>query len=252
LLKPGSRVAQYIELLQTMPRTIAPDPEIGRRAMALTEGAVIGDIFEQLAVFQRSPNWRHHFELLMDGHFWPDGEDDRARAKQLELWLAARAARAGLGVELGNPDVLLTDAEGSFVVEAKRAQNSKKLERHIKKGVEQILDSGHPGIVALDVSRLLDLHMCAVSANSYEEADQIIYGRIKSLTSNGEFQKWVRQKDPHGKVLAMLSTVFTAVIFNQTAGIVALRKIVGGPVDPWDPRGMELFRRLVGRLARQI
>lgn len=250
-LHPASRLPRIVELLRTRPPAHVEDPDIGHRTMASIEGPALADILQHLDTFAALPGWRLHFDELLSGQFVPVSEGaDPARAKQLELWVAARALSEGAQVELSNPDVLIRDAEGEFVVEAKRPVSGNNLQANIEKATRQVLRSGRTGIIALDVSRLLGLHNTILPVDSYDEAREYLHQRVAELSARGEFRRWVRRLDPSRYVKALFAVVFTATILRGTGGIMTMRSLVGGPVDPWDLDGKRLFERAIGSSMR--
>lgn len=252
-VNPSSRLPRMVALLRSRPPADVEDPEIADRTTAAIEGPALADIFQHLDAFIALPGWRPHFEDLLSGQFVPLSEGpDPARAKQLELWVAARALSTGAQIELSNPDVLLRDELGEFVVEAKRLVSQNRVQANIEKATDQVLDSGRQGVIALDVSRLLGLHDGILHVDTYEQARDDIYHRVAALSAQGEFRRWIRRRDPGGQVKALFAVVFTATILRETHGIMTMRSIIGGPIDPWDLKGKRLFERVAGNRARVV
>ena len=70
--------------------------------------------------------------------------------------------QAGYEVQLREPDVLVTAGQFQFGIAAKRPRSVAKLSSNIRKANKQIMDSGHPGIVAIDLNCLVsptDVHI---------------------------------------------------------------------------------------------
>lgn len=241
---------QQLDLLRSRPAAEVVDLDIGRRAIAAVEGAVLADIFDQFEGLQRSPQWKVHFNDVLSGQLVPPDEGDQARAKQLELWLAARALGAGARVQLSNPDLLFEDEHGTFVVEAKRVLSASGLQRNIEKAVDQILQSAHPGIIALDVSRLLNLDHAVLPVTDLADGHRELTAQVAHLARHGDFAKWVQARDPQRRVRAMFAVIFTGFMNVDTGAITGVRKMIADAVHEGPTDGRVLFERLVGMPVR--
>lgn len=75
-----------------------------------------------------------------------------ARDKQFELYLAALCILASFGVELREPDVVVTASTIRFGIAAKRPSSSRQVDNRIRHAAKQIRDAGLDGIIAIDLS----------------------------------------------------------------------------------------------------
>ena len=69
---------------------------------------------------------------------------------------AAICRRAGLEVQLAEPDVLYVSARGTRSIAAKRLSSRRTVRANVSKAAEQIERSSHPGIICLDITRLVE------------------------------------------------------------------------------------------------
>ena len=79
-----------------------------------------------------------------------------ARDHQFELFLAALSEAAGYQVDFVEPDLRLRGpGQPPFVVAAKRLKSRSKLRANVRKASKQIAGAQQQGIIALDITRLL-------------------------------------------------------------------------------------------------
>jgi hypothetical protein len=171
LLHPASRVAQW------------------ERLLAELAGANRSDVVSQLVSSLQRGSWNHpyrpHFRALVEsrsfieiveqlipdlrasdlkdlvsGTLDPaiDRADSRARDREFELFVAAVCRRSGLEVQLAEPDVLYSSPHGTRSIAAKRLSSRRTVRANVSKAAQQIAASGHPGIICLDVTRLIEPH----------------------------------------------------------------------------------------------
>jgi hypothetical protein len=74
------------------------------------------------------------------------------RDTQLELFIAVALHRSGLQVDFGTPDVRVRIDGRYCFFEAKRPKTSESIDNAVRTAVEQIEDSGCPGVIFVDVS----------------------------------------------------------------------------------------------------
>jgi len=240
-------MVECLRLLEAVkPGPPVPDDEIGRRANAVVEGALLADILDVVPQLSKSHAWAVHARKLVAGQFWAGEEGDGSRDEQLELWIAAQAIKAGATAVLAEPDVVVDVGDLRFVVAAKRPRSQETLRGHFKKAVEQITASGHRGLVAVDLSQVLGLHQHVMVVDDFSQGQRDLAARMKSATANGEFSRWVRAADHKAMVVGVVATLFTSMIHRKTAGIVATLKIVGGPIHLRSVQGVTFFRKLMG------
>jgi len=98
---------------------------------------------------------------LVSGNFKPsdDKSSSRARDREFELFIAAICRRSGMKTWLGEPDVLFELGPTTCSVAAKRLASPKQVEKNITKAERQIAGAKHPGLIVMDVTRILDPHI---------------------------------------------------------------------------------------------
>jgi hypothetical protein len=113
-------------------------------------------IFEQLGIHRDSPRFRNVVKHLLNDSALPQHDQDSpGRDHQFELYLAAICENAWLvPVDYEEPDITCFVDGTKFGIAAKRIKsgNASKLEKHVRKGADQLKQQGLPGIVALDLT----------------------------------------------------------------------------------------------------
>ena len=74
------------------------------------------------------------------------------RDAQCELYVAGVCARAGIGPEFAEPDVVCTVKDNRYGIAIKRVKNVDRIEEHFRRAVVQISNAGMAGFVVMDLS----------------------------------------------------------------------------------------------------
>jgi hypothetical protein len=119
--------------------------------------------------------WRAQLERLISGLPFPKdaSEQSAARDFQFESYIGAVCELSGYRVRFEEPDVLVQDGARLFGLAAKRPRNPRKAEANCRKAVRQIGRSGHPGLVALDLSSALYPNKC-INTNDLRSATAFV------------------------------------------------------------------------------
>jgi hypothetical protein len=106
----------------------------------------------------------HDWKALIQGNLRPEDDKDNTahRDRLLELYIAASAEAAGMGVELCEPDIVVTVEGQKLGIAVKRVKSERKLMERAKEGVKQVESSTKRGLVFLDVSNLMNSNMGAM------------------------------------------------------------------------------------------
>jgi hypothetical protein len=149
---------------------------------------------------------------LVSGQTLPQNEREQSKSRdiQFELCVAAHCRTAGYLVEPKEPDVLVHDPNGNFGIAAKRPKSPKTLERHIRKGSQQIHASGMPGLVAIDLSlihnRANGIQLIRKQEQGIEAVQIVADHFIKS--NSGSIRSLVKVPDVFGVVVCMSGLFF--------------------------------------------
>jgi hypothetical protein len=159
---PGaSRLREYVNVLAK-----ALSYETRRRPTS-AELAVLHRLYVELEEFEtiydclgKDPEvvgWQRCAERALCGSILPRTDTNTAaRNIQFELIVAAFMRSAGIEVTIDEPDVRARDEDGEFAVAVKRVRSASKVAYRLKEARNQILRSGRPGIIAVDLSSVIN------------------------------------------------------------------------------------------------
>lgn len=164
-------------------------------------------------------------KIIIRGPLLPSGEDantNESRNYQFELRVAAKMAEAKFGVELNeHPDVLTTTRGHDYAIECKRVTGESKnaTTRNVLNAIQQlgIYSRRRFGrIVAIDVSKLIDLQEAQTSCETGKEANDyildLLHKRINDTYGNNEAISGLATKN---KVVALMFTYSGLYILNN-------------------------------------
>jgi len=153
--EPPSRL---VEMHRVLTRGNVPfgDPDFLVALESLRDLHQLMFIFEQLHIHKDNPRFQKVVKHLLNDSVLPqDDKDSPGRDRQFELYLAAICQNAGLvPVDYQEPDITCFVDGTKFGIAAKRlkSRNPSQLERHLRKGADQLRQQGLSGIVALELS----------------------------------------------------------------------------------------------------
>ena len=94
--------------------------------------------------------------LLPRGTENPDAESSaKARDAQFELFLRAMFVQANIGIEMGSPDLRVSEGQVTFPIEAKRPGSSRRFDDLLRKAINQLQRQGSYGIVAISLDHVI-------------------------------------------------------------------------------------------------
>jgi hypothetical protein len=147
---------------------------------------------------------------LVSGNLKPsdDKSSSRARDREFELFIAAICRRSGMKTWLGEPDVLFELGPTTCSVAAKRLASSKQVEKNITKAEKQIAGAKYPGLIVMDVTRILD--PTSVLVTHWRTAPQTVGGHVLAFMNTEHYRSFQQQRD---KLVCgiILRTVFPLV-----------------------------------------
>jgi hypothetical protein len=95
-------------------------------------------------------------------HLLPGGtenpDDDgfaKARNAQFELFLRAMFAQAKIGIKMGSPDLLISDGQVAFPIEAKRPSSPRRFDDRLRDAITQIQGQNACGVVAISLDHVI-------------------------------------------------------------------------------------------------
>jgi len=94
--------------------------------------------------------------LLPGGTENPDDESSaKARDAQFELFLRAMFVQANIGIEMGSPDLLVSDGQVTFPIEAKRPGSSRRFDDLLRKAINQLQHQERCGVIAISLDHVI-------------------------------------------------------------------------------------------------
>lgn len=164
---PSSRINSYRDAIESLMRA---DKENRRPSLSLAELMLHTTVeFAQLKTIIKATNtsperasWDDRLRTLISGTNIPSPESKHSPTRdfQFESFVAAVAELSGYKVRFAEPDVIVQTDGYAFGIAAKRPRSIRGIEKNVKKAASQILQSGLPGIIALDMSFALYPNQC--------------------------------------------------------------------------------------------
>ena len=103
-----------------------------------------------------TPQELERLRLLPGGTENPDDETStKARDAQFELFLRAMFIQAKYRVEMGAPDLLLSDGHITFPIEAKRPGSYRRFDDRLRKAVNQLHRQKNWGVAAISLDHVI-------------------------------------------------------------------------------------------------
>ncbi len=94
--------------------------------------------------------------LLPGGTENPDDESTtKARDAQFELFLRAMFAQVNIGIEMGSPDLLVSEGQVTFPIEAKRPGSSRRFDDRLREAIKQLQHQERCGVIAISLDRVI-------------------------------------------------------------------------------------------------
>jgi hypothetical protein len=150
--------SRVVEMHRVLSRGNVPfdDPDFFTALESLRDLHQLTFLFEQLHIHRDNPRFQKVVKHLLNDSVLPQHDKDSpGRDRQFELYLAAICQNAGLvPVDYEEPDITCFIDGAKFGIAAKRLKSRKpsQLEKHVRKGADQLRQQGLPGIVALELS----------------------------------------------------------------------------------------------------
>src|SRR5689334_10391943 len=189
VVPPGSRLLRYLSELQTAAiEQYSDPPEAVRRVWhrLLAEVDDFETIVTSLGHRPEVEGWREKLQVALGGGVVRTDEvrHSPARDIQFELLVAAVFRRAGYAVQLAEPDILISTTIGPFGIAAKRLYSLTKVEANIRKAAKQIAGANCPGIIATDVSILINPKDVELNVRIFDAANRYVLHRATNATKH--------------------------------------------------------------------
>lgn len=159
-VRPGSRLSIYLSAVRSLAER--GDSASQREALvahrAVNEIDVLDDVVVTLAADPAVCGWAIKLREALGGAALRTEEirHTSARDIQFELLVATVLRKAGYEVTLSEPDIQVHLPSGLLSIAAKRPRSGKKMVVRVKEASDQIVRSGCIGLIALDISCVMD------------------------------------------------------------------------------------------------
>lgn len=230
-----SRFDVYRQAAQGMAtRDVAKMPSSLLGLNLMTELREISLILQEMPRLPQTIGWQSKMRTALKGNVLSadDGPDSAGRDAQYELFLASAFRAAGFEVALDEPDVTFQMDGQTFGIAAKRIKSDKAVEKRVREASKQIYRSGHPGIIALDITYLCD-SVKPIMANSTDVvhvfgkrlADEFAMNTVNRMLSGG----WLSANLTFGLMVCVNTrvTVMESLAPKLRMPIVAPKSVVG-------------------------
>lgn len=221
----SSRLANYRRALEsaedlTIQSGAEPENQVLHRAILECSQLLL--IVDELPKEPAVHGWSEKMQEVLSGHDLPHTERDKSHGRdtQFELYLAALARRAGYGVRLDEPDVVIEDGHGLLAIAAKRLKSPKKLRANLRSASRQITEGGANGFAALDLSMLLVPQDRPLLTEDVTSA-QALYSSLLSDYIHSRAAK-IRRSVNWRKVYGLLAVDTGLVIFTGSGKLAVL------------------------------
>lgn len=137
----------------------------------IVEFAQLQTILKAARTSNEQESWQCQLRKLISGPGFSTKESKHSAARdfQFECLVAAISELSTYFIQFNEPDVLVKKNNKVFGIAAKRIQSLRKVEANCRKGAQQVIKSGIPGVIALDLSFALYPNQC-INTNALEGA----------------------------------------------------------------------------------
>jgi len=251
---PSSRLRRYANALN---EAVAADgvrrPESAELALwhrLLIEVEDLDVTTRVLSQHPEVPSWSIHLKRSLAGAALRSDENlpSPARDVQFELILAALFRRAGFSVSLDEPDVIVLDESRRFGVAAKRPRSHAKLEKNIRDARRQVQQSGLPGMIAVDVSCILNPEDTAIETANFTAANAAVVDAVSSYLRENSYRisRWIASDRVFGVVLHYAKAIHETV----TPMLAYRRQWSAMNLAPQDHPATRYLLNILGRIEQ--
>lgn len=201
----------------------------GTQVLALKELRELIDVLEHvLGIFDTLPNnskkiLSQKMNLILTGATYFTEEKDRtdARNVQFEFRLASKLIEAGYEISFfENPDIAVRIGDRKYGIECKRITGTspRAIQANIEDAIEQLIlykANYHAGIVALDVSALLDKRTDLLTSTSVERAGNKILDDLQAMLFR-DFERYQKlRKYSHSHLISLFYNFSGSYVIEQ-------------------------------------
>lgn len=208
-IKPGSRLERYEQIFADQAdrgTSCQPLDQVRDLLFALREIDEISRIARSYPDGPKGKEDVRRLEKLVGGTDHPDDESTHspARDAQFELFLRSEFHQVGVQAKLGNPDLLVEIGDSNIPVEAKRPKSEKRVDEHLRKGVNQVSGGGIRGIVAISLDLIIRMKPWHLLGPDVSAIQKEVRRRIRQFVA-GNMEDIVRRIDGR-EVMGLLLT----------------------------------------------
>lgn len=173
-VKAGSRLYRYQRILKALEDENIEDLPKGFTLKKFHQiASEIHQLYTGVVELSNSKNfgeWSDKLSFLISGKELPESDlDYTARNYQFELYIAGLIKKSGLEPLYKEPDIQINQDGRKFGIAIKRSNSFNKLDENLKKGRKQIVKTGVPGIIFVDVTRISNPANYIAYANSVND-----------------------------------------------------------------------------------
>jgi hypothetical protein len=236
---PNGRLNEYIRQLALSGDVRVPTIPWGfdwqRLHHAVADIAEWRFVLDYLANGVETAGWKAKAHLAMKGSARPaeEGKNSGAWDNQFELFMAALCRRAGFGVELAEPDLLVRYNDACVGIAAKRPRSLGNFDKLLARADKQIARSGRSGIIALDISYVSNPGEMYFVAGG---GDQPYIRRLVDSFLNDNHARMLNQVNPSHTIGIIIYACALALDYAEVRLAVARGSVFGNFCSLDDPR----------------
>lgn len=186
---PSSRINAYRDAFESLKR--AKDerrldhPLAVRVLQTLMEFAQLKTIIKAAMASPNRAAWEEQLRKLVSGpsaHV-AGSKHSPAHNFQFESFVAAVCELSGYEIGFAEPDVVVRDDSCAFGIAAKRPSSKRRIEKNCRKAANQIIRSGLPGLIALDITPSVYPDQC-INTNDLAGATLFVQSAVNNFTAD--------------------------------------------------------------------
>ncbi len=187
LIKPGSRLFRYQRIVDALDSSRPNQLPKGFKTKHFHQIAIeihqLSLAVEELCNSIHFDEWSKKFSFLVSGNELPEDDTNHfARNYQFELFVAGLFRKAGFEPLCEEPDIVIEKDEEMFGVAVKRPNSFKQLDKNLRKGRDQIINSEVPGILFLDMSLISNPNNYICIADDIESVTDLLMKYLDSFS----------------------------------------------------------------------
>lgn len=197
---PASRIKKYLDSFHSIYECSIGKQRFNQNIAYMMLNAIV-EFHQFKTIFKAIKNdssnrWEKRLSQLVGGSACAVDEKKHSSPRdfQFETFVGAVFKLSGFDVAFDEPDIVVSDNAQCIGIAAKRLRSLKRLEKNCKKASQQIINSGRPGLIAIDISHAIKPG-CCINTNDLEGARHMIeniannfilnhYSKLMSICKN--------------------------------------------------------------------